>query len=433
MLIEFSVKNFRSIKERQTFSMSSSPSAELQDTNTMPVLGGKLTLLRSAAIYGPNASGKTNLIKALQAMRRIILSSAQRQRGDDVRITPYLFDRVAQDQPSEFEVIFVSEAIRYQYGFVATNKQILEEWLLAYPKGRSQSWIDRKFNQVTQKYEWGNTDKLTGTKQLWQEATRPNALFLSTAIQLNNTQLQSVFDWFKFKLKIIGLDKLSPGFTLEQCETEQGKQQIIDIMRAADFNIRDLEIESEKVDIEHLLEELPDTSRERLAERLKDSNSVRVKKFGVKTIHTGDNEERFILDMNEESDGTRKFFAFVGPWLDVLKNGYVLIVDELNDNLHPKLVKALVLMFHNNTLNQQNAQLIFTTHETSILNQDVFRRDQVWFTEKDEYNATTLYPLSDFSPRKETENLEKSYLQGRYGALPYFADITHILEGVSEQ
>lgn len=432
MLIEFSVKNFRSIKERQTLSMVSANGGELRDTNTMGVLDGKLTLLRSAAVYGPNASGKTNLIKALQTMRRLVLSSAQRQRGDDLRVIPYLFDHAAQEQPCEFEVVFISDGVRYQYGFAATNKQILEEWLFAYPKGRSQTWIDRKFNQSTQKYEWGNTDKLTGTKQLWQEATRSNALFLSTAIQLNNTQLQSVFDWFKVKLKIVGLDALGPRFTLEQCETSQSKQQIIDILQAADFNINDLEIESEADEIEHLLEELPSVSRERVAERLKDANNVKVKKFRVRTVHLGSNQERFTIGMNDESDGTQKFFAFAGPWLDVLEKGYVLIVDELNDNLHPKLVKFLVQMFHNPKLNQQNAQLIFTTHETSILNQDVFRRDQVWFTEKDEYNATTLYPLSDFSVRKEAENLEKSYLQGRYGALPYLRDIANIGEDGSE-
>lgn len=432
MLIEFSVKNFRSIKERQTLSMMSAVGGELRDTNTIAVLDGKLNLLRSAAIYGPNAAGKTNLIKAMQAMERVVLSSAQRQRGDDVGVTPYLFDRATQDQPSEFEIVFINEDVRYQYGFSATNKQIIEEWLLAYPKGRAQSWIDRKFNPHTQAYEWGTTDKLTGTKQLWQKATRPNALFLSTATQLNSTQLQPVFDWFNTKLRLIGPNGLSPLVTLEQCETEQGKHQIIEFLQIADFNISGLEITSEEVTPEAVLENLSGAARERFNERLKESSPINFKRFNVKTAHIGPNNTRFALDMDEESDGTKHFFVFAGPWLDVLQNGYVLVVDEPNLHLHLKLVKFLVQVFHNPTLNQKNAQLIFTTHETSILNQDVFRRDQVWFTEKDEYNATTLYPLSDFSPRKETENLEKSYLQGRYGALPYFRDITNLLEGVSE-
>lgn len=432
MLIEFSVKNFRSIQARQSLSLTSASSNELRQTNTMPVLDGKLALLRSTAVYGPNASGKTNLIKALQTMQQIVLSSAQRQRGDAVGVTPYLFDAATQGQPSEFEVIFINEGVRYQYGFTATNQQIFEEWLLAYPRGRSQTWIDRKFNPSTQSYTWGNHEKLTGTKQLWQDATRPNALFLSTAIQLNNTQLQPVFDWFKGKLKIIGLGELTPEATLTQCETEQGKQQIIDFLQAADFSISDLEIENEQAEFAYLTKELPSTTTKVLMERLKTVYQTKRGKLGVKTVHIGPQQEKFLLNMDDESDGTRKFFAYAGPWLEALQRGYVLVVDELNDNLHPTLVKALVQMFHDNGLNQANAQLIFTTHETSILSQEVFRRDQVWFMEKDEYNATTLYPLSDFSPRKDVENLEKNYLQGRYGALPYFRDLTNLVERSGE-
>ncbi|MCB0124198.1 MAG: ATP-binding protein, partial [Caldilineaceae bacterium] len=130
---------------------------------------------------------------------------------------------------------------------------------------------------------------------------------------------------------------------------------------------------------------------------------------------------------DEESEGTKAFFAFAGPWLDVLKNGWVLAVDELDSSLHPLLVKHLVQMFHNPQINKNGAQLIFTTHETSILSQEVFRRDQIWFVEKDEFNATSLYPLSDFSPRKGVENLESGYLRGRYGALPYFRNIERLM------
>ena len=125
------------------------------------------------------------------------------------------------------------------------------------------------------------------------------------------------------------------------------------------------------------------------------------------------------MDFDDESDGTQKFFSFAGPWLDTLKKGYVLVIDELHDSLHPNMVKYLVDLFHNKETNPNNAQLIFTTHETSILNQDVFRRDQIWFCEKDDEQATSLYPLTDFSPRKDRENIELGYLSGRYGALPF--------------
>lgn len=427
MLIQFSVSNYRSMKKKQIFSMVSNSGHELQDTNTISFHNNKLELLRSAAIYGPNASGKTNLIEALKTMEKIVLRSAKGQRGDELPVTPYLFDSQTQKQPVEFEVIFISDDVRYQYGFAATSKQIIEEWLFAYPKGRSQNWIERKFNPEKQEYEWGKMDKLVGAKSLWQAATRPNALFLSTAIQLNNTQLQPVFDWFDNVLRIIPIGDLSPGFTIRQCESHHSRQNIIDFLNIADFAISDLEITSEKINVEQFLEDLPTKIRDELEGRLNSNpEDLDIKQFDIKTVHKGINGDKFLLDIKEESSGTQKFFAFAGPWLDVLQKGYVLIVDELNDNLHPHMVKFLVQMFHNSAVNTKNAQLIFTTHETSILNQDVFRRDQIWFTEKDEYNATTLYPLSDFKPRKDVENLEKSYLQGRYGALPYFRAVANL-------
>ena len=154
-------------------------------------------------------------------MRRIVLHSAQSQRGDEIGVTPYLFDYAMQEKPTEFGVTFIENNVRYEYGFISTNGQILEEWLFAYPKGRPQVWIERTFDSETQQYKWGNTDKLVGTKQLWQESTRSNALFLSTAIQLNNTQLRPVFDWFKFQIKIIG-GNLAPSFTAELIDQEQG-------------------------------------------------------------------------------------------------------------------------------------------------------------------------------------------------------------------
>jgi len=139
----------------------------------------------------------------------------------------------------------------------------------------------------------------------------------------------------------------------------------------------------------------------------------------VRTAHLNNHNEAVFFDFEDESDGTKKLFAFAGPWMDVLKNGYVLFIDELHDNLHPKLVQFLVKLFHNKETNPKNAQLIFTTHETSILSQDVFRRDQIWFCERNKMQSTSLYPLSDFSPKKGKENLERSYLSGRYGALPF--------------
>jgi len=149
----------------------------------------------------------------------------------------------------------------------------------------------------------------------------------------------------------------------------------------------------------------------------------------VKTAHVSDNGKKVLFDLGDESDGTQKIFALAGPWLDTLENGYVLVIDELHDNLHPLIVEFLVKLFHGKETNPRNAQLIFSTHDTSILNQEVFRRDQIWFCDKDRHQATKLYPLTDFSPRKGIENLERGYLSGRYGALPYLKNIKTAMVG----
>ena len=428
MLIEFSVKNFKSIKERQTLSMIATSGGELRSSNTTQVLNNKLDLVNSAAIYGPNASGKTNLIKGMDTMRRIVLTSSQGQHGDVVGVTPYLFSKKTQLLPTEFYITFISQNIRYEYGFITTNEQILEEWLFAYPKGRSQEWINRKYNQDTLKFEWGNMDKLIGPKQLLQDATRPNALFLSTAIQLNNKQLQPVFDWFRLYFRTI-VGNLVPNYTFELCKDSDSKQEIIHFLQAADFNINDLEVISKAVDLQDFIGDiLPPKTRDAISITRKSSSKDKseIMTFDVKTIHIGEKGEEYKLNIEDESSGTKKFLTYAGPWLDVLKHGYVLVVDELNNELHPYLIKFIIQMFHNKTINRNNAQLILTTHETSILRQDIFRRDQIWFTEKDEYNATNLFPLSDFNPRKNVENLETNYLNGRYGGLPYMRDVADL-------
>ena len=205
------------------------------------------------------------------------------------------------------------------------------------------------------------------------------------------------------------------AFSASLCEKDSTKKELIlSFLKAADFNIHDIQVDKEKFDPELLPNDIPDSVKEKIIEELKDKDI-----FELKTIHKTSSNKLVPLEFKEESDGTQKFFSFAGPWIDALQNGYILVIDELHDNLHPKMVKYLVDLFHNDKSNPKNAQLIFTTHETSILNQDVFRRDQIWFCEKTREQATELYPLTDFSPRKGRENIEQGYLSGRYGALPF--------------
>jgi len=415
MLIEFSAANFRSLRNRQTFSLTKAKGDELIETNTFKAAAvNEFDLLRSAAIYGPNAGGKSNFLLALQAMKKIVLESAKSlQRGDKLPVTPFRLSKATRHAPSEFEVTFIVNQVRYQYGFSAAVDRIHEEWLLAYPKGRPQRWIGRAWNEEAKNYDWELGSNLTGEKQLWQKSTRDNALFLSTAVQLNSEQLQPIYDWFNNTLRTANLGGWGPVFSASLCEKSE-KTQVMDFLRAADLAIEDILIEKMPFDVKALPKEMPESMKEMLTGQLKDKEVI-----DIKTIHKSIEGDDVMFDFDDESDGTQKLFAFAGPWIDSLANGYVLFIDELHDNLHPRLVQFLVQLFHNTETNPRNAQLVFTTHETSILNQEVFRRDQIWFCEKGEDQATTLYPLTDFSPRKGRENLELAYLSGRYGALPY--------------
>ena len=354
-------------------------------------------------------------------MRSIVVDSADKgQIGEILPVTPFLFDETTAKAPSEFEITFISHGVRYQYGFSTTAKQIMQEWLFAYPKGRPQRWIERVFVPEKQTYLWGSMDKLTGSKQVWQDATRTNALFLSTAIQLNNQQLQPVFQWFQDMLHIADLGGWHKSFTIQLCTKEQTRKEVIAFLKAADVDIEGIFLEEQRFDASLLPKEIPDLLKQEMKEELKDKSII-----NVKTEHALENGHTVLLDINDESDGTQKLFAYAGPWLDALTHGYVLVIDELHDNLHPLMVQYLIKLFHQKETNPKNAQLVFTTHDTSILSQEIFRRDQVWFCEKDKKQATKLYPLTDFSPRKGVENLERSYLSGRYGALPYFKNIKH--------
>ncbi|XPF93218.1 AAA family ATPase [Colwellia sp. RE-S-Sl-9] len=422
MLIEFTVKNYRSIKERQVFSMVKAKGDELEKDNSFLPEATNTYLLRSAVIYGANAAGKSNIIRALMEMEFIVRNSSSNiQEGDSLPITPYLFDEETMNEASEFEVIFISEGIKFQYGFSATKYKVLEEWLIAYPKARPQRWFSRVFDTKNGQYDYKFSEHLLGTKSVWMNSTRSNALFLSTAVQLNSEQLKPIFNWFKEKLRPTNVSGWGPSYTASLCENDETKKQVLDFLQSADFNIDDIEIESEKFDPKSLPDELPDIVKEQISREMKGKEVI-----DIKTVHKTKSGKRVPLDFSEESDGTQKFFSFAGPWIDILQNGYILIVDELHDNLHPKMVKYLVNLFHSTKTNPKNAQLIFTTHETSILNQDVFRRDQIWFCEKNKHQETSIYPLTDFSPRKERENLEVSYLSGRYGALPFIKNINKL-------
>ena len=419
MLVEISVTNYRSICETQTLSLVKGRGDELVDTNTfeVPTTNGPLELLRSAAIYGPNAGGKSNLLKALEAMREVVVKSATNMnRGDSLPVVPFRLSPETRKAPSEFEVIFIVDGVRYQYGFAATQERIHEEWLFAFPKGRPQRWFHRDWSEKTQQHEWELGNNLTGERQTWQKATRDNALFLSTAVQLNSEQLQPVYDWFSDKLKLLlyQLPAFSHGFMLGFSAAILKKGDAID----------DIQAETKTIDTSHFPDEVKQILREDVIREMESAETI-----DVRTVHKDSDGKAVTFDIKEESAGTQWLFSLSGPWLDVLENGYILCVDELHAHLHPELVKFLVEMFHSKETNPNNAQLIFNTHDTSVMENKIFRRDQIWFCEKGKSQATSLYPLNSFKVRREREKYGPAYLSGRYGAVPFIRNIKEMADG----
>ena len=413
MLIEFRIKNFRSLRDEQVLSLVASTDKTLRDTHTQDTgLKAAPHLLKSAVVYGANASGKSNLIKALQYMRGVVLESAALQPGQTFdRLHPFKLDATSGSQPTEFEITFVLDGVRYQYGFAMNSQRIVSEKLLVYKAFKPQRWFERRFDAESGKdvYEFGPS--LKGAKNLWEGATRPNALFLSVAVQLNSEALHLVFDWFASRLVILNEQSpLSPQFSMQMLKQEAQRKAICEFLRAADISIADIEVASKQAMVHTINFDLATGKREETASE----QTVDEVKFHHITEHG-----RAVFDLMDESSGTRNLLFLTAPILDILSKGLTLVVDELDTSLHTLLVQALVRLFHQPDINMGGAQLIFTTHDTSLLDAyGLLRRDQVWFIEKHPDQSSSLYPLLDFSPRKN-EALERGYLQGRYGALPF--------------
>ena len=413
MLVEFRIKNFRSLRDEQILSLVASKDKTLHDSHTQPTgITAAPTLLRSAVVYGANASGKSNLIKALQYMRSVVIESATAmQPGQTFSVQPFRLDTDSASRSSEFEVTFLIDGVRYQYGFAMTAQRIVSEYLLVYKAFKPQRWFTRQYDIEAGKdvYEFG--PGLKGPKNLWEGATRPNALFLSMAVQLNSDALRPVFDWFLNRLVIFNEQaQLSPQVTIQMLKQEQGCKDICNFLSAADISIADIDVETRKVPGQAVHLDLVAGKTEVRTEEMEE-HKVR--------FHHITEHGKAVFDLMDESSGTRNLLFLAGPVMNILSKGLTLVIDELDTSLHTLLVRELVRLFHRPEINTGGAQLVFTTHDTSLLDApDLFRRDQVWFVEKDLDQASKLLSLSEFSPRKN-EAIERGYLIGRYGGVPF--------------
>lgn len=412
MLVEFRVQNFRSLRDEQLLSMVASKDKVMLETNAVETgLSAVPHVLKSSVIYGANASGKSNLIKALQYMRDVVLQSAAIPPGQLFNVKPFLLDEDSAASPVEFEVTFLLGKIRYQYGFTMNAERILSEYLLVYKAFKPQRWFERRFDDDTgqDSYEFGSG--LKGTKQVWEKATRSNALFLSMAVQLNSEGLRPVYDWFAKKLVIFNeQEQLNSRFTVQMLKQPDSRKQICDFLQAADISISDIDVQTRKVPGQALHVDMVADKTELKSEQ--------VEQHQLLFSHVTE-QGKAVFELADESSGTRNLLFLAGPVLDILQKGCVLVVDELDTSLHSLLVHELVRLFHRNEINQGDAQLIFSTHDTSLLDApDLLRRDQIWLVEKDVQQASMLVALSEFSPRKN-EALERGYLMGRYGGIPF--------------
>jgi uncharacterized protein len=443
MLIEFSVGNYRSFKEKVTFSMVAanlvSKDKEIDNNNVFSV-DDNLSLLKNAAIYGANASGKSNLAKAMSFMKWFMVnSSKETQSTEKINVEPFRLSTETESQPSYFEIVFLLQGQKYRYGFEVNQDKVVSEWLFYVPKVRETKLFERKENNISCSRNY----KADGI----QQRTRHNALFLSVSAQFNVDIAEKILAWLTNQLKIVsGLnDDAYQGYT-SRClsESKSKKNAIFKLIKKLDLGISELDIqevdyiESLREARNQLPQDAPKEFKEILANLINTYHSIELlireqKVTSIKTLHQKfDNNgvlvgtESFDLNL-QESEGTQKIFAISGLLVDTLQEGKTLIIDEFDARLHPLISYAIVELFNKNDTNPNNAQLIFMTHDTNLLTNKLFRRDQIWFTEKNKYGVTDLYSLAEYKIRNDA-SFESDYIKGRYGAIPYIGNLSHLID-----
>ncbi|MFI1018099.1 ATP/GTP-binding protein [Streptomyces sp. NPDC020965] len=429
MLLRFQVTNHASLRDEQELSLVAAD--RHPDRAEGEVSGSGHRVVPVAAIYGTNASGKSNVIDALGWMRRAVLSSFRRwDPSGGVPRRSFALRADSSSHPSVFMVDFALEGIRHEFGFSVDDERVLEEWLYYYPEGRQRRLYERKPGN---KINFGRS--LTGHRKVISELLRPNSLYLSVAAAQGHQQLGAIYRWFRFGLSMATDADFQNRLdhTVHLCLDDKHQSvatPVMALLRFADLGVSGLEIEKADEQAQDMHKRLTQAVREALGDQVyvgaAPLDRVRVEHRTADGV--------FPLDLAEESSGTRTWVGLIGPVITTLTRGAVLCVDELDARLHPYLVDALVGMFQSPEINRSGAQLVFSTHEAALLGRNVrteIFRDQVWFTEKDPGTlATRLFPMTEFSVRDSAENLEKRYLAGRYGAVPFLDDdlLRHITE-----
>lgn len=385
MLLQFSVANHRSIKNKAVISMKATKDSTLKNALISP--DGKKEIVPVLAIYGANAAGKSNVLHALYLMRDMICGKyAKLLKGEALPQEPFAFVK-GEEQPTEIEIIYYYNKIKYAYGYTFDRNRIHSEYLYHWPKGREALIFSREDGVFEFRENVQEQMTLAGR-------TPENRLYLVSSNEWNCIQTEQPYLWFQKEL--YGVSENSKAEEITLAAVRQGgilKEKILKEIQLADLGIRDVVITGTKTEpIVSAIHSLTDPDG---------------------------NEKKYALLMEKESMGTRRFFSQIGLWVEALESGALLLIDEIESSMHPLLTRHLIEMLQDPQINSKQAQLIFTTHDTGLLDLTLLRRDQVWFAEKNEQTMETeIYALTDFSPRKG-ENIAKGYLQGRYGAIPF--------------
>lgn len=423
MLVNFRVENFKSFKDLAEFSMESTKLKNLKDSNTFSVQN--MSLLKSAVIYGANASGKSSLLDAIRSMSSIVRNSVDIEKSKNYRARPFLLNKETENKRTIFEIEFIVASTIYRYGFeIDINSSILKEWLFQKnlaPRSRYVSLFERELNDIVIGSNFKEGSKLF-------EKTRNNALFLTVVAQFNGEIAESLVGWFN-DLKILSntQSEAFEHYSFSKLDDQKFREKIVSLVKSADTGIHG--ISKSEISFDDLIKEdsnignMPDFILDKIKENGMSSIKTEHIQYGKEnTFH-----EMKSFDLNFESDGTQKLLALSAPLIDALDNGHVIIIDELDNSLHTDLVEAIVKLFNSSKTNTKNSQLIFTTHDTNLLNQKIFRRDQVWFAQKNVLGQSELYSLVEYGKGKARDDLalEKNYLDGSFGAKPHIGSLAY--------
>lgn len=425
LLIEFHVENFKSFREEITFSMvaGKDKSKNRENLAFIPNIREKC-ILKSAIIYGANASGKSNFLRALDNLTQMVLQSAKFERNRKIPFyNPFKLDSTCLKSPTKFDITFTKNSKKYIYKIAYNGDFVVEESLYHYRTNRFSTIFERIRQDAAENFPENSVFigpyvyRFPAFRRLFKEIakkTNDNTLFLSKTRTENVPITDDISQWFEdlVILHDFGTELYDLKYTSKYILDDFSKKnQILNALTAADLGIDNLTIDEKSYNLIYF-----DQIRKA---REDDSLKSIISKEDLPEPKIFRNDTLFDLN-TEESEGTKKFFALIGPLLQIIDNGGILIYDELDIKIHPLLCQYIIKLFNNER--NESAQLIFTTHNTYFLNQDIFRRDQIWFTEKNPNSySTTLYSLLEFKPRKD-KNLEKGYLEGKYGAIPFLPE-----------